>query len=385
MSRQDARTSLRRETATDLTTRRQGGLQPVAASPSARRFAYPAARIMPIALTPALADYAVEPLDAVHSAPGLEAVIPLGEPCHYRVRTGEPYGTGQVEFCGLADGFFIHMGDIQYGDACLMSVTAPDMLRIRIASDGDGEYVPARAEAMDIGGPCAAIIIEPAGQPPAEAAFVGRNRAVHVYVHRETLRQVFAGGEQELPAVLQAFLDGALQRTVARRLAFGPALLRCLEDLHGCKLEGHRRRLFIRAKAVEILCHTFEALDEEDSAGCPASSAQMARGVVKAQRLLMDNFVSPPSLDDLAHAVGMSRSSLCSGFRQILGQSVYDYIQDLRMQHALALLAERDASITQIAYAVGYNYPSSFSVAVQRHFGATPKELRRRGALPTTM
>jgi AraC-like DNA-binding protein len=61
---------------------------------------------------------------------------------------------------------------------------------------------------------------------------------------------------------------------------------------------------------------------------------------------------------------------------------VFDHIQDLRMQHALALLSERDDSITQIAYAVGYNRASSFSVAVHRHFGATPSELRKRGAVP---
>lgn len=336
---------------------------------------------MAIALSHGMQDYAVEPLDAVHSAPGLEALIPLGHPWHYRMRTGRPYGVGQVEFCGLAEGFFVHIGEVAYDEPCLMSVTAPDMLRIRIASEGDGEYVPARAEPMEIQGPCAAIIIEPAGQPPAEAAFAGRNRVVHVYLHREALRQLHAGGEHELPAVLQAFLDGALQRTVARALPLGPGLLRCLEDLHACPLEGHSRRLFIGSKAVEILCHAFAVLDEKDGSASAAASALTARGVMKAQQLLMDNFVSPPSLDDLAHAVGMSRSSLCAGFRQVLGQSVYDYINDLRMQRALALLAERNASITQIAYAVGYNYPSSFSVAVQRRFGATPRELRRRGAL----
>jgi AraC-like DNA-binding protein len=62
-----------------------------------------------------------------------------------------------------------------------------------------------------------------------------------------------------------------------------------------------------------------------------------------------------------------------------MGQTVFDYIADLRMQHALAMLSQRTPSITQIAYAVGYNHSSSFSVAVQRRFGITPSELRRRG------
>ncbi|MHA4837554.1 helix-turn-helix domain-containing protein [Sphingopyxis sp. MSC1_008] len=51
------------------------------------------------------------------------------------------------------------------------------------------------------------------------------------------------------------------------------------------------------------------------------------------------------------------------------------------MRQALAMLNERAASITQIAYAVGYSHPSSFSLAVQRRFGTSPSELRRRGLL----
>jgi AraC family transcriptional activator of pyochelin receptor len=74
----------------------------------------------------------------------------------------------------------------------------------------------------------------------------------------------------------------------------------------------------------------------------------------------------------------MSRSGLCAAFRQIVGQSVFDYVGDLRMQQALAMLARQDATIAEVAYAVGYGHPSSFSVAVQRRFGTTASELRRR-------
>lgn len=143
-------------------------------------------------------------------------------------------------------------------------------------------------------------------------------------------------------------------------------------------MEGYGRRLFLRAKAIEMICLCFEAMALEDGFGSSEATVMTSRGVLKAQRLLTENFVTPPSLDDLAHDVGLSRSGLCAGFRQMLGQKVFDYIAQLRMQHALALLNQRDASITQIAYAVGYNHPSSFSVAVQRHFGTTPGKLRQR-------
>ena len=91
-------------------------------------------------------------------------------------------------------------------------------------------------------------------------------------------------------------------------------------------------------------------------------------------------FVRPPSLEDLAREVGLSRSSLCAGFRQILGQSAFEYIQDRRMERALALLSETQDPITEVAHAVGYSHLSSFTVAVQRRFGMSPSELRRGAA-----
>jgi AraC-like DNA-binding protein len=332
----------------------------------------------PVTLTYALQDYAANDTDESLTAE-VEAFVPLGDPCHYRVHVSPTYGSGHSEFCGIADGFFVYFTDMEFGSPCAMSVSAPNFLRIRVASDGDGEYTPTRGEPLDIKGPGASIVVEPAGVPPADAVFAGRNKAVHIYVHREAMKLLYAQKEQELPAVLQAFIAGNLQRTVARRLPFGPGLLRCLDDMQGSTLEGRGRRLFIQSKAVEILCHAFDALAQEEKHASADASALTTRGVLKAQRLLMENFVTPPSLDDLAHQVGLSRSGLCAGFREVVGQTVFDYIADLRMQHALALLNERNTSITQIAYAVGYTHPSSFSVAVQRRFGTTPSALRRQG------
>jgi AraC-like DNA-binding protein len=48
------------------------------------------------------------------------------------------------------------------------------------------------------------------------------------------------------------------------------------------------------------------------------------------------------------------------------------------MHQALAMLTRHDATIAEVAYAVGYSHPSSFSVAFQRYFGTTAIEARRR-------
>ncbi|WP_447764177.1 helix-turn-helix transcriptional regulator [Sphingopyxis panaciterrae] len=352
----------------------------VSRSVLARRFPAPADDAATVVVPYALRDHDIHQLDERHEL--VEAIKPLSDRYHYRLQSIGHYGEGQYEFCGLSDGFFIVFGDVKLDVPQSLYVSFPDSLQVHVSSASDGEYVFPHGDKLSLEAANTSIFIQPAGAPAAEATFAGCNRYVGVSIHREVLKTLYAGGERELPDILQLFLAGSLQRSLARLLPLRAALLRCLEDVHACPLEGRRRRLFLQSKAVEILCHAIEALEHAEGFGSAEATMLTARGVMKAQRLLEENFVAPPSLEDLAHEVGLSRSGLCAGFRQILGQSVFDYTQDLRMQQALAMLNERDASISQIAYAVGYNRPSSFSVAVQRHFGTTPTELRRRGTLP---
>lgn len=321
--------------------------------------------------------------DPSTSYPGIETFTSLGSPRHFRVTGSGNESHGSYEYCEFEDGFLACVCDITYLAPLPVSMMAEDMLRVLISSESDGEYAPAGGELLNLKGPSAAIIIEPPGQPPAASVMAGHMLAVHVYICSDALNRLFGCGSRDLPPVIQDFMTGRLRETVARRLPLSPQLLRFLDDLRVCVLEGQSRRLVMRSKAVEILCHAFDALAHDGAGGrSPEASKLAASGVMKAQRLLSENFVSPPSLDHLAQEVGLSRSGLCAAFRQIVGQSVYDYVADLRMQHALVMLNQESATIAEIAYAVGYGHPSSFSVAVQRRFGTTASELRRRGLPP---
>ena len=327
----------------------------------------------------ALRDHAIDPRDERQAL--TDAFLPLSD-YHYRMQSIGRYGEGQYECCGLSDGFYIWFGNVDFHDPVSLHMSFPDSLQVHLASTGDSEYTFPQGGDLSLEATNTSIFIQPAGAPATQATFAGRHRFVSLSIHRDALKSLYLGGEGELPAVLRQFLAGDLHQMLARPLPLRSALLRCLDDVHACSLEGRRRRLFLQSKAVEILCQAIEALDQGEGFGSLEATMLTTRGVLKAQRLLAENFANPPSLEDLAHEVGLSRSGLCAGFRQILGRSVSDYTQDLRMQQALTMLSERDASIAQIAYAVGYSRPSSFSVAVQRHFGATPTELRRRGARP---
>ena len=305
----------------------------------------------------------------------------LSDATHYHVDMDGAFTGSRYEVCSLGDGFLLTSGEICFSEPESKFASFPDTLRVYVASGGDGESVFSDGCALSLKAPSSAVIVEPANCPDSNVTATGRIKYVCVFLRRDALMRLYGGREDELPTLLQAFVNGGLQSAVARPIPLSSSLLRCLLDVHGCHLLGQRRWLYMHSKAVEIVCHALDAFESEKGPASLEATKLTASNVLKAQQLLTESFVNPPSLRDLAREVGMSRTSLCTGFRQVLGQSVFDYIEDLRMQRALTLLKEDASSVTAIAHAVGYNHSSSFSVAILRRFGATPSELRRKNGV----
>lgn len=64
-------------------------------------------------------------------------------------------------------------------------------------------------------------------------------------------------------------------------------------------------------------------------------------------------------------------------FRETFGESIFDYIADLRMTHARDLLFDGKYQINEVARIVGYKNPHHFSTAFRRTFGIRPSEMKR--------
>lgn len=81
-------------------------------------------------------------------------------------------------------------------------------------------------------------------------------------------------------------------------------------------------------------------------------------------------------LDELAVEAGMSRRSFTRNFKLDTGLSIGEWRQIARLMHGVQLLAS-GKSVTEAAFAVGYDSISSFVVLCQRHTGMSPKALAR--------
>ncbi len=86
---------------------------------------------------------------------------------------------------------------------------------------------------------------------------------------------------------------------------------------------------------------------------------------------------NPPTILDLSHRVGLNHNQLTEGFRQMFGQTPFEYLRILRLEKARKLLTDHTCNVTEAAYEVGFSSPSHFTKNFRRAFGITPKALQK--------
>ena len=84
------------------------------------------------------------------------------------------------------------------------------------------------------------------------------------------------------------------------------------------------------------------------------------------------------TLDKLAASVAMSRAAFAKRFKERIGQTMFEYLTALRMQHAQALLRDSELRLYEVANQVGYESDLAFAKAFKRLFGMTPTMYRKQ-------
>ena len=97
-----------------------------------------------------------------------------------------------------------------------------------------------------------------------------------------------------------------------------------------------------------------------------------ASSIARAIALLRKDFRSPIVVEELARTVGMSVSSFHKHFKAVTSSSPLQYQKGLRLLEARRQLVAGAASVTTVAFDVGYESPSQFSREYARRFGWPP-------------
>lgn len=81
------------------------------------------------------------------------------------------------------------------------------------------------------------------------------------------------------------------------------------------------------------------------------------------------------AVEDLASALGFSRSQLNRKLKAILDRSPNQLIREFRLGKAKEMLVQKTASVSEVAFSVGYSNLSYFSKSFKEAFGKLPSEV----------
>ena len=84
------------------------------------------------------------------------------------------------------------------------------------------------------------------------------------------------------------------------------------------------------------------------------------------------------TIEDIANEVDLSQSHFMKYFKNTMGTSFIDYLNDYRLTMVSRLLVSSESSILDIAAESGFDNLSYFNRMFKKRFGMTPREYRKK-------
>jgi len=108
-------------------------------------------------------------------------------------------------------------------------------------------------------------------------------------------------------------------------------------------------------------------------------AAFSAHRVHRVMNAILQHPEAEHSLEDLAAQAGVTPSHFCRMFKKANGISPHQYVMKAKLNRAVELLCQSDASLALIADSLGFTSQSHFTRAFRQFTGRTPSEFRQQG------
>jgi AraC-like DNA-binding protein len=310
----------------------------------------------------------------------LSGIQPLSEEGAVRVQPTFGDAEGFREVIDLEEGFQVVIGDITCHKEAHISMKSDATLKFHYRLEGLSALELSDQLENRIGNYSMGVLLHPEGLEKQEHYLAGEHeRSVTLICESSFLRELFASAADAMPRALRDYIQDGTVNTYRNSLPMKTDMVTAGNSILATELRGSLRRYYIKARALELLVLSLQSCIEAevniDNPSRGLSQREIER-MHKTRALLESEFVSPPTIGELARHIGLNEAKLMHDFKQLFGQTIFDFTQNLRMDEAKRLLETTERSITEVAFDVGYEYSSNFTTAFKRRFGITPSVAR---------
>lgn len=110
----------------------------------------------------------------------------------------------------------------------------------------------------------------------------------------------------------------------------------------------------------------------------PNKGGLAPKALLRALERLRSDSDTDVSLAALAAEAGLSRFHFCRAFKESTGLSPHAWLRQHRLDQAMHMLRDSDASVMSVAAALGYASQTAFAAGFRKLTGETPSDWRRR-------
>jgi len=137
-------------------------------------------------------------------------------------------------------------------------------------------------------------------------------------------------------------------------------------------------KIWLVADVLKMLTHFFNKIQSRPFSIYKSNANSIdIKGLLVAKTTIEESWHSVPSNELLAQLAGMSLSKFKKLFKDVFGESPYQYYLGLKMNKAKELLIMDEHSVSSVGYILGYSNLSQFTKAFKKFHGILPKEANK--------
>ncbi|MES0863128.1 GlxA family transcriptional regulator [Ruegeria sp. SCPT10] len=217
-----------------------------------------------------------------------------------------------------------------------------------------------RAQGTPIGALCSGAWVL------AKAGFLdGMQAAIHWEYH-----DAFMEAFPEVNLVRSVFVADEKHITASGGTATADLMLHLIERDHGAELAV--------AVADQMVYNAVRNATAKQRVSLQSRNGMRNAHLARSIEIMRDSIETPVSPSDIAERLGISTRQLERLFGKYLNTSPKKYLMEMRLERAQKLLLQTEASITEVAFACGFENPGHFSRVYRSSFGVTPHSQRNK-------
>lgn len=137
--------------------------------------------------------------------------------------------------------------------------------------------------------------------------------------------------------------------------------------------------LLLRANVLKILSLFIQRVSSKEERKESTTHFTDVAKIMEVKKLIDDRAAKEHiSLNDLAKIAAISKTKLKLKFKEIVGETVYQYYLNVKMEKAKEILEDNPVPISNLAYEMGFNSTSHFSQVFKKYHSVSPRTISSR-------